>query len=151
MKRHFPKAAKFGSLLVLCSIALLYLMRSRPVLLRIPPDDTIRPRYYCLLNPFRDTAPEKTAEQYLTKLRDGAVEEISPFVGDNKYILEREREWPIESWRIGNRTDETDNREITYWVMRGNGYSKDGYEEEVIFDVACSERGCKVNTYSAIY
>ena len=31
--------------------------------LRIPLDDTIRPRDYCILNPFRNTQPERLAEK----------------------------------------------------------------------------------------
>ena len=148
MKKYLRRISQILALLIIGSVVLLYLTRSHPVLLRIPPDDTIRPRYYCVLNPFRDKAPEKLAEQYLNKLREGTVEAIAPFLGERTYILEKEKQWPIQSWRIGDRKDTAEKVEIMYWVKRDNGYSG---EEAVFFDVIRSGENWKVKTYSAIY
>jgi hypothetical protein len=131
--------------------AWLYLTRSNPVLLTISADDTIRPRSYCLLNPFRNKEPERIAENYLSKLRAGVITEVAPFIGSNQYILEEEKKWPIQSWRIGDRQDTDKKTEILYWVQRGNGYSKDGMEEEVRFFMKESNRNWRVTHYSAIY
>jgi hypothetical protein len=145
------KASQILALLVIGFTVALFLMRSRPVLLRIPPDDTIRPRHYCLLNPFRDKAPENVAQTYLNKLREGRIEVVSPYVGESRYILEKEKEWPIQSWRVGNREDDADKSELMYWVKRGNGYSKGGYEEEVRFTIARSGSSWEVKSFGAVY
>ena len=130
---------------------LLFLMRSQPVLLRVPPDSNMRPRYYCLLNPFRDRAPENVAETYLNKLREGQVDVISSYIGANKYIPEKEKQWPIKSWRVGNREDASDKSEIMYWVTRGNGYSNSGYEDAVYFRLLRSGDSWELKSFSAIY
>jgi hypothetical protein len=130
---------------------LLFLTRSTPVILRIPKDATIRPAYYCLLNPFRDRGPETVAARYLSQLRDGHVESVACCIGDRKYILEREREWPIQSWRIGNRTDSDGRSEIGYWVTRGNGYSHRYGEEEVHVWLIRSVNGWELQSFSAVY
>ena len=151
MKRYLLRASQLTALLAVGLTASLFLTRSRPVLLRIPPDANIRPRYYCLLNPFRNRAPENVAEAYLNKLREGRVEVISPYVGGQKYILEREKEWPVQSWRVGDRKDAANKSELMYWVKRGNGYSKDGYEEAVYFTVVRSGGGWEIESFAAIY
>src|ERR1044072_2663469 len=91
-------------ILIVGSIGFLFLTRSRPVVLRIPKDGGIRPRHYCLLNPFRDKGPETVAASYFNQLRAGQVQSISCCVGESKYVLEREMQWPIQSWRLGKRT-----------------------------------------------
>ena len=151
MKRYLPRAFQMLALTLVGLTLLLFLMRSRPVLLRIPPDGNMRPRYYCLLNPFRNKAPENVAETYLNELRAGRVEVISSYIGSNTYIPGKERQWPIQSWRVGNREDNGDRSELRYWVTRGNGYSKDGYEDEVRFALVRSRDKWEVTSFSAIY
>lgn len=129
----------------------LFLTRSKPVLLRIPKDGTIRPAYYCLLNPFRDRGPETVAASYLSQLRDGHVQSIACCVDDRKYVLEKEKKWPIQSWRLGNRTDSAGRSEITYWVTRGNGYSSRYGEEEVHVTMIRSGDAWELQSFSAIY
>src|SRR6185295_1896747 len=138
-------------ILLLGSIGLLFVTRSNPVVLRVPKDDTIRPRYYCVLNPFRDKGPELVAAGYLDQLRDGQVQSISCCVGECKYVLDKEKEWPIQSWRVGNRSDSAGTSNIVYWVKRGNGYSQSGYEEEVHVTMIRSARGWQLQSFSAVY
>lgn len=138
-------------ILVLGAVGFLFVMRSNPVVLRVPKDDTIRPRYYCILNPFRDKEPEIVAASYLNQLRAGQVQSISCCVGESKYVLDKEREWPIQSWRVGNRRDSTGTSHIDYWVKRGNGYSQSGYEEEVHVTLTRSGSGWQLQSFSAIY
>lgn len=151
MKRYMGKASQSLAIVIVGLAALLFLMRSHPVLLRVPPDSNIRPRYYCLLNPFRDKAPENVAETYLNKLREGQVDVISTYIGERKDIPEKEKQWPIQSWRVGNREDITDQSELMYWVKRGNGYFTEGYEEEVHFRMVRSGGNWEVKSFSAIY
>ena len=128
----------------------LFLTRTKPVVLRIPKEDTIRPAYYCLLNPFRDRGPETVAATYLSQLRDGHVQSIACCVGERKYILEKELQWPIQSWRIGDRTDSAGRSEIEYFVKRGNGYSRYG-EEEVHVTIIRSGDRWELQSFSAVY
>jgi hypothetical protein len=87
----------------------LFLTRSNPVILRIPMTDTIRPPYYCLLNPFRDRGPETVAESYLSQLRDGHVQSISCCIGNKKYILDKRKRMahPIVAHRKPHRLGQT--------------------------------------------
>src|SRR5215510_10199186 len=96
------------AILIAFSAVWLYSNRSRPVIFSFSPDPTmVRPRNYCLLNPFRDRSPEIIAEKYLNSLRDGDVEAIRPFLGVEEavHIMDSEKSWPIRSWRIGDRID----------------------------------------------
>ena len=136
--------------LILITVGFLFLIRSNPVVLRIPKDDTIRPRYYCVLNPFRDKGPEIIAASYLNQLRDGQVQSISCCVGE-QYVLQNEKQWPIKSWRIGNRRDSAGRSDILYWVKRGNGYSQNGHEEEVHVTMIRSATGWQLQSFSAVY
>ena len=129
----------------------LVLTRANPVVARILPDGTIRSRYYCVLNPFRDKGPELVAVHYLEKLRAGHVQSISCCMRGRKDLLEQEMKWPIQSWRVGNRTDSSDSSELIYWVKRGNGYSANGYEEEVHFTILRSGNDWKLQSFSAVY
>jgi len=139
------------------SVAFLYSTRSRAIIYSFSPDPAmIRPRNYCLLNPFRNKSPEIVAEKYLKGLRAGDVESIQPFLLNHAreevdHILDNEKKWSIQSWRIGQRHDRPGETELMYWVLRGGGYSKDGYEEEVRFWIKQSGSGWSLNTYSAIY
>lgn len=79
------------------------------------------------------------------------MEVISPYLGERKYILEKEKEWPIQSWRVGDREDAADKSELMYWVKRGNGYSKNVCEEEVRFTIVRSGGSWVVGSFGAIY
>jgi hypothetical protein len=106
------------------------------------------------LNPFRDKSPEIIAEKHLEALRKGDVESIRTFINRPENvdaILDSEKKWPILSWRIGGRRDRPGETELMLWVTRGGGYSKDGYEENVLFGIKQSGNGWSLNTYFAIY
>src|SRR5690349_20272328 len=109
------------TVLIVCALVGLFLTRSRPVVLKMPPDDSTSSRSYCVMNPFRDKGPENVAVGYLSKLRSGQVQSISCCIHE-EYFVEKEKEWPIQSWRLGNRTDSAGKSVILYWVKRGNGY-----------------------------
>jgi hypothetical protein len=138
-------------ILILGIVIFLFLTRSKPVVFRIPKEGTIRPRHYCLLNPFRDKGPEIVAAGYLNQLRVGQVQSISCCVGESKYVLDEEKHWPIESWRLGNRTDSPGSSNIVYWVERGNGYSQRYGEEEVHMTVVRAANGWELQSFSAVY
>jgi hypothetical protein len=72
-------------------------------------------------------------------------------VGESKYVLDEEKHWPIESWRLGNRTDSPGSSNIVYWVERGNGYSQRYGEEEVHMTVVRAANGWELQSFSAVY
>lgn len=87
-------------------------------------------------------------------LRKGDVESIRPFMyrlENVDAILDSEKKWPILSWRIGGRRDRPGETELMFWVTRGGGYSKDGYEENILLWIKQSGNGWSLKTYSAIY
>ena len=151
MKRFRTSLTVIILILIPGTLGFLFLTRSNPVVLRIRKNNTIRPPYYCLLNPFRDRGPETVAESHLNQLRVGQVQSIACCLGDRKYVLEEEKKWPIQSWRIGNRTDSAGRSYIVYWVTRGNGYSRYANEEEVHVTIIRSGDAWKLQSFSAVY
>jgi len=139
--------------LIVGVVFLLVLLRSHPVLLRIPTtDDSVTPRYYCIVNPFRDKGPETIAETHLNRLSAGQVEAVSCCVGQREYVLEKEKQFPIRSWRLGDRRDDENGSRLVYWVKRGNGYpAPNGYEAEVHFTVIQVGASWQVRSFSAVY
>jgi len=134
------------------AVAGLYASRSTHVALKITLDPTaVRPRSRCLLNPFRDRAPERLAEGYLQRMRrDGpdVVRSLVPAADVDAY-MEDEARYPIQSWRVGDREDSDRAVRLVYWVRRGGGYPAD--EEEVAFWLRGSSGSWQVWRYTAIY
>jgi len=155
MKKTLIRLSLSIAILSAFSVAILYSTRSRAVIYSFSPDPAmVRPRNYCLLNPFRDKSPEIIAEKHLEALRRGDVESIRPFIHDQKNvygILDSEKKWPIQSWWIGKRQDRPGETELMYWVTRGGGYSKDGIEESVHLWIKQSGSDWRLNIYGAIY
>ena len=151
MRKHLRTATVILSSVVVAFVCLLALLRSHPVLLRIRPDNSISPRYYCLVNPFRDKGPEVVATTYLNRLSVGQADAVSCCVGESKYILEKEKDFPIISWRLGNRKDSDEGSQLVYWVKRGNGYADDGYEAEVHFSITKARSSWQLKSFSAVY
>ena len=137
--------------LIVGVVLLLVLLRSHPVLLKISTtDDSTNPRYYCIVNPFRDKGPETIADAHLNRLSDGQVETVSCCVGD-RYVLEKEKQFPIRSWRLGDRRDDQNGSQLVYWVKRGNGYPANGYVSEVHFTIIRIGSSWAVTSFSAVY
>lgn len=141
--------------LVIGVTTFLYLNRAKPLLFKYDPEigtGSIRPRNYCVMNPFRDTIPEKIAASYMTRMRDGNVDIVAPFIKREKedipHMLDNERTYPIQSWRIGDRKDKDNETEIMFWVKRGGNYSG---EESVWFWLTHSGDVWTMTGYNAIY
>ena len=138
--------------LIVAVVVLLVLLRSHPVLLKIPTnDDSTNPRYYCIVNPLRDKGPEAIAETQLNRLSAGEVDAVSCCVGERTYVLEKEKQFPIRSWRLGDRRDGENGSQLVYWVKRGNGYPASGYVSEVHFTVIRVGASWQVRSFSAVY
>lgn len=143
---------------LICFIAisvLLYWQRnSRPALLCASLDDSIRPRRHCLMNPFRNTEPEKSAEEVLGELRNGNAEVIIPYLNgmtdDQKnHFLENESRYKIENWRIGAREDSADEISLMYWVSRRD--YDEGHLEDVSFFFVRDGNQWRLKNFNAIY
>jgi hypothetical protein len=137
---------------IACLLVMYLRKESNPVLFCVNPDGNIRPRTYCLLNPFRDKQAEKVAEEILTKLRNGETETLLPYLSqlneDNKnQILEDERKFQIKSWRIGRLEETGDEFSLKYWTLRQN-YE---WEEEVNFYFVRENGEWKLESFDAIY
>jgi hypothetical protein len=129
--------------------AMVYLRDIRPVLFRVNPDPgMIRPRSYCVLNPLRDRAPERAAEELLAKLRAGRREDLQRIVDADRrgHILMREWQYPIRGWRLCWRVDGPRVSTLGYWVTRARCEG----EEEVWLDLSCADRWA-VTGFSAMY
>ena len=131
----------------------LYLRRvSHPVVFCFNSDKTIRPRSYCMMNPFRDKQAENISEDILKKLQNGETGVLLPYLSgrsDNSqnHILEREKEFQIKSWRVGRRDETAAELTILYWVSREN-YD---WVEEVNFHFVRENGEWKLRAFSAIY
>lgn len=117
-------------------------------------DDSIRPRDYCLMNPFRDRTPENLAETILQELRSGNTNIIVPYLNDStgdekNHFLENEEKYRVESWRIADREDSENKILLRYWVARRNYF--DGHLENVSFSFERENNEWKLKQFSAIY
>lgn len=111
------------SCVVAASIATcLFLIRSRSVLYR---GDTranpIGEPEFTIFNPFRDRQPEQVAETFLNALGSGsclqAVSALPIDAAYREYICDKEKEYPLASWQIKNRTDEPNRVKLFYWCQ----------------------------------
>lgn len=153
------KHRRFNAIVILVVIVAfisfggLYMTReSRAALICTSLDDSIRPRNYCLMNPFRDRKPEAAAEAVLAELRSGNADSIRSLVrGDaevEKRFFERESEYRVTSWRIGDRTQTSDKLSLHYWVRRAN---YPDIEESVGFFFARSNGEWRLEQFTATY
>lgn len=110
-----------------------------------------RSRHLAVPNPFRNRAPERVAERFLTQLRDGNRAVLVAVVDkeDRARILARETEHPLVRWRLGNRRNEDDGVWLLFMARRGNGYS--GGEVPVAMTVRGMKDDGQVVEYSAMY
>ena len=126
--------------------------RSDTILFCVPQDGGVRPRNYCILNPFRDRDAEVLAEQVLTELKQGNTDTLIPIITNldadqQERYLSNERKYRITSWRIGAVEAKADELTIQYWVSRTNYPGV----EEVGFHFIRTSGVWNLKSYSAIY
>jgi hypothetical protein len=145
-----------AALLLGAAVPSLYLRReTRPVVFCGSPDDSIRPKKYCLMNPFRDKRPEFLAEEALRELKNGNSDVISsllewePTKEGKKGFIESERKYRVSDWRIGGREDSEETVFLTYWVFREDYF--DGRPESVNFLVVRDGQDWKLQYFNAVY
>ena len=78
---------------------------------------------FLILNPLRDRAPERAADEFLAALKAGRAEAaLSPLHAPNGDTLqEKERQYRIAAWRLRNRTDSADRVRLFFRVVRVGG------------------------------
>ena len=115
------RLAKISAAISMCGIGVVLILAAvaphHAVLVSISPDPTmIRSRNYCVMNPFRDQAPEKAANRFLAALRSGdrSVLAVVRDPGSRAHFSEREAQWPVTRWRIASRNDKPDVTELVY-------------------------------------
>ena len=104
----------------------------------------------CLANPFRDPTPEHLAERLLDSLKQKQIANLTPLLPpkNSEHFTSLESEYPIKSWRLGDRSDDSKDTSLTYWVTRGGGYPDD--LQPVFISVKRSPVWC-LESYSAVY
>ena len=139
---------------LMASVTVLCLTRAtRPVIMCFSPDDNVRPRTRCILNPFRDRSREEKAEAVLLRLREGDISVLTPVFANlnpdsRNHLVQNETKYRVRSWRIGRWSDEDSNFSLMYWVKREN---YEDWEEEVTFHFELMSDGWHLIGYSAIY
>ena len=107
--------------------AYLLIMQSRSVLYRyFEAGSPTKEPAFVIFNPFRDRHPERVAEVFLERMKDGECNSLmSGFKNDPQYLqdtCERENTNRLTSWRIRNRTDEAQSVKM-YYQVDGHNYS----------------------------
>jgi len=154
MKKFLIAALKFSILLLGICLCVLYFQRnSRPVIFCASLDDSIRPRNHCIMNPFRDKEAEKIAESILEKLKNGQTESLVPYLTDleednRNQILENEKEYQVEDWRIARRVQTANTLTLMYWTSRKN---YEVPEEETHFAFVRDDNEWRLKSFGAIY
>ncbi|HMO81319.1 MAG TPA: hypothetical protein PKD24_11055 [Pyrinomonadaceae bacterium] len=104
------------------------------------------------MNPLRDRRPEVAAETVLGELKAGNADSIRPLVRGGveaeEHFFERESEFRVVSWRIGDRTQTSDKLSIHYWVRRANYYDM---EESVGFFFTRTNGEWRLEQFTAGY
>lgn len=152
MKRYFIAISLFIVVFFAATLLTLYIQRnSRPTIICSSLDDSIRPRDYCLMNPFRNKQPEILAENVLRELKKGNQNILLDYLSQNDkvHFLENEKKYQIENWRIGDREDSENQISLMYWVSRRDYY--DGHIESVSFFFERNENEWKLKQFSAGY
>ena len=119
-KAHLLRAIALVGVMVVSGAAVLYVIRSRSVLYRfVESGDPAHEPGFSIFNPFRDRVPEKCGESFLRLMQAGKCEDAvssMPVEGEHRlYICEKEREHPLMSWRLKNRTDQAAIVRMFYW------------------------------------
>jgi hypothetical protein len=112
-------------LVVLVTCVALYSARMRSVLFTAnSAADPFGEPGIVLFNPFREPAPEKSADQFLQLLRSGHREEAFrdlPFSSEHReYVSSKEEEHPLVSWRLKNRNDFSEGVKLFFWHSRAD-------------------------------
>jgi hypothetical protein len=113
------------ALVVLLTCLALYSARRRSVLFSgNSAGDPFGEPGIVLFNPFRDSEPESSADEFLRLLRSGQREEALrglPFTSEyREYVSSKEEEHRLVSWRLKNRHDLSEGVRLFFWHSRAD-------------------------------
>ena len=147
------KLLVFSLALLIGIAAYLYSMRSRSVLYRIGErGDPVKEPAFSLFNPFRDRAPERSAEAFLTLLMQGQCAQATSVLPatpeDHQERCEREANSPLMAWQLTNRSDNSQAIRMSYRAQRR---SYDGYQGQLWITVEKRGGDWQVTKYECFY
>jgi hypothetical protein len=147
------KVLVFAVVLLLGLAAYLYYQRSRSVLYRyVEAGNPVQEPVFAIFNPFRDRSPEHSAEAFLEVIKAGQCERAMSALPDTpesrQDICEREKESPLMSWRLKNRTDEPQKVRMYYRVKRK---TYGGYQGQLWVTLEKQGEEWQVKQYECFY
>lgn len=114
----------FGLILGLVVIVpLILLINQSPVLIRIPDPDSVRGKpLFLVLNPLRDREPEKAAETFFEKLKDGkCLEATADLIAEKSdHICRKQIEYPLKGWNLVDIERKNNSFELIYNHISGD-------------------------------
>jgi hypothetical protein len=126
----------------------------RPVLLKVTdPREPFHGPAFALFHPFRDRGPEHAADVFLQQLKDGKCAQAMAETSEEKervpHICDREKTYPLQSWKLRDRSDKSGDVLLSYWFWREN-YPPEGHG---LIGIAVERSGqrWKVHSYSVFY
>ena len=136
---------------------LLYHVAFHPVLFRSPWENVncieCGGPGFVLLNPLRDRAPEKVAQRFLQRLKDGQCVEAMralPTTDDQrKYICDAQEHYLLDRWQLGDRYEKHDCTTLLYLQWSRNQVQKQQGPSWLWIEI---DRGqSSVKSYGPIY
>ena len=156
-KLHIAIAAGAGLLLLLGFFGYLMWLNGQPaVLARSPEVDPLTKIPVKLdLNPMRDRASERAANDFLRAMRDGRChDELTDWTKDYRsrraaFICDSEAKHPLVSWKIADWEDRPPLRILSYTGKRHN--EGDGYQDLISVTLDSRTGDWVVSGYDALY
>jgi hypothetical protein len=147
------KLLMFVATLMLGIVVYLFVMHSHSVLYRyFEAGNPTKEPAFVIFNPFRGRQPERSAESFLRRLKDGdcqrAMSELSHQLQYQQETCEHEKTNPLTSWRLRNRTDEPQSVRMYYLVERKN---YNGLEGQIWITVEKHGEQWQVTRYDRSY
>jgi hypothetical protein len=129
-RRFMLRALIVVAIGAIIAVTALYLLRSRSVLFRLRESgDPAREPSFSVFNPFRDQDPERCAEAFLKSIKAGQCQDVMSALAVDQayrqYVCEMERDYPLASWLLKNRTDADDTVKMFYWYWHQGSESHD--------------------------
>ncbi|MEW5980680.1 MAG: hypothetical protein AB1898_33340 [Acidobacteriota bacterium] len=135
---------------------LLYVTRSKPVLFTSADSTKAsleRDPLFSIFNPFRDRAPERSAESFLQLISSGRCEQaLAPLAmkpDSRRYHCQMEKEDPLKSWRLADRKEQSSTGAQLFFRVARKNYAD--YAGKVWVNVQRRDDRWHVIDYSAIY
>lgn len=145
---HSGRRRKVIILGIMAAIVL-YLVLSGPILFTMGTGPMIGDPGLTIFNPLRSRAPEHCAEAFLELMKTGRCEEAMATISTDKVVqdtvCENERKYPLASWRLRTRTDESKRSRLSF------RYKRDVYESDLFVWVEKIGDEWRVTDYKRAY